>query len=142
MQINGMLSRAPTVDILATFAPPIPCSKFPDSSVTTKSRSRPRLLSRGSVLSRTTRPLLERNDGRRFSCNAGARIQSRSRSRDCRGRPRHLQPQLARVYHSELNEAEERVHIRRAVESLRRLTGARPEGWYGRYAPSENTRRL
>jgi putative urate catabolism protein len=46
------------------------------------------------------------------------------------------------VYHSELGEAEERDHIARAVESLRTLTGVRPEGWYCRYAPSENTRRL
>ena len=46
------------------------------------------------------------------------------------------------VYHSELSEAEEREHIRRAVESIRNLTGERPLGWYCRYAPSENTRRL
>ena len=38
-------------------------------------------------------------------------------------------------------EAEERSHIARAVETIRRLTGAPPPGWYtGR--TSENTRRL
>jgi allantoinase len=40
-----------------------------------------------------------------------------------------------------VDEAEERAHIRRAVESLTRTTGARPLGWYtGRLSP--NTRRL
>ncbi|MDJ0950524.1 MAG: allantoinase PuuE [Alphaproteobacteria bacterium] len=38
-------------------------------------------------------------------------------------------------------EAEEREHIRRAVESIERVTGSRPLGWYtGRVSP--NTRRL
>lgn len=38
-------------------------------------------------------------------------------------------------------EEEERVHIRRSVETIARLTGQRPLGWYtGR--PSRNTRRL
>jgi Polysaccharide deacetylase len=46
------------------------------------------------------------------------------------------------VYHSELNEIEEREHIRRAAGSIRTITGERPAGWYCRYAPSENTRRL
>ena len=41
-----------------------------------------------------------------------------------------------------LTEEEEREHIRRAVESLERTTGRRPEGWYCRYGPSVNTRRL
>ncbi len=41
-----------------------------------------------------------------------------------------------------LDEETERDHIRRAVESLRRTVGARPLGWYCRYAPSTNTRRL
>ena len=41
-----------------------------------------------------------------------------------------------------LTEDEERVHIRRAVASLERTTGRRPEGWYCRYGPSVNTRRL
>jgi allantoinase len=40
-----------------------------------------------------------------------------------------------------VDEAEERAHIRRAVESLTRTTGTRPLGWYtGRLSP--NTRRL
>lgn len=41
-----------------------------------------------------------------------------------------------------LSEDEEREHIRRAVASLERTTGRRPEGWYCRYGPSVNTRRL
>ena len=41
-----------------------------------------------------------------------------------------------------LDEAEEREHINRAVASIKNLTGDRPLGWYCRYAPSINTRRL
>lgn len=41
-----------------------------------------------------------------------------------------------------LDEAEEREHIKKAVSSLQKLTGDRPLGWYCRYAPSLNTRRL
>ena len=41
-----------------------------------------------------------------------------------------------------LDEAEEREHIQKAVASLKKLTGDRPKGWYCRYAPSINTRRL
>ena len=39
-------------------------------------------------------------------------------------------------------EEEEREHIRLGVESLERTIGRRPLGWYHRYAPSPNTRRL
>lgn len=46
------------------------------------------------------------------------------------------------VKHFELPEAEEREHIARAVASLARTTGQRPEGWYCRYGPSVATRRL
>jgi allantoinase len=46
------------------------------------------------------------------------------------------------IEHFKLDEAEEREHIERAIESIRRTTGERPLGWYCRYAPSENTRRL
>lgn len=46
------------------------------------------------------------------------------------------------VKHYELDEATEREHIQRAVASIRETTGERPQGWYCRYAPSENTRRL
>lgn len=46
------------------------------------------------------------------------------------------------VKHFDLSEGEEREHIRRAVESIARTTGERPYGWYCRYAPSVNTRRL
>ena len=46
------------------------------------------------------------------------------------------------VEHFRLDEATEREHIRRAVESLRRTVGVRPLGWYCRYGPSINTRRL
>ncbi len=44
--------------------------------------------------------------------------------------------------HWELSEEEERARIARAVQSLVRTTGAPPDGWYCRYGPSENTRRL
>ncbi|WP_213958001.1 MULTISPECIES: allantoinase PuuE [unclassified Variovorax] len=46
------------------------------------------------------------------------------------------------IKHYLLSEAEEREHIRRAVESLKRSIGERPLGWYCRYSPSVNTRRL
>ena len=46
------------------------------------------------------------------------------------------------VKHWQLSEEEEREHIRRAVESLARTVGHRPEGWYCRYGPGVNTRRL
>lgn len=41
-----------------------------------------------------------------------------------------------------LTEEEEREHIRLAVESFKKTTGRRPVGWYCRYGPSVNTRRL
>src|SRR5439155_5346996 len=44
--------------------------------------------------------------------------------------------------HPGLSEAEERKQISEAVELIRRTTGKTPVGWYCRYAPSENTRRL
>ena len=46
------------------------------------------------------------------------------------------------VEHFKLSEAEEREHIRRAVESLKASVGERPLGWYCRYGPSVNTRAL
>ena len=46
------------------------------------------------------------------------------------------------IKHYELDEATEREHIRRAVESLTKTVGERPAGWYCRYGPSVNTRRL
>ncbi len=46
------------------------------------------------------------------------------------------------INHYELSEDEEREHIARAVEITERLTGQRLKGWYCRYAPSPNTRRL
>jgi peptidoglycan/xylan/chitin deacetylase (PgdA/CDA1 family) len=46
------------------------------------------------------------------------------------------------VKHFELSEAEEREHIARAVTSIERTIGRKPEGWYCRYGPSVNTRRL
>jgi allantoinase len=45
------------------------------------------------------------------------------------------------IKHYELPE-EERDHIKRAVESLEKTAGQRPLGWYCRYGPSLNTRRL
>ncbi|MGA3037107.1 MAG: allantoinase PuuE [Vulcanimicrobiaceae bacterium] len=41
-----------------------------------------------------------------------------------------------------MSEAEEREQMRRAVASIEKLIGERPYGWYCRYAPSLNTRRL
>ncbi|MBV9758759.1 MAG: allantoinase PuuE [Alphaproteobacteria bacterium] len=46
------------------------------------------------------------------------------------------------VEHFRLPEAEEREHIRRAVASLQKTVGERPLGWYCRYGPGVNTRRL
>ena len=46
------------------------------------------------------------------------------------------------VEHYKLDETTEREHIRLAVASLKRTLGERPVGWYCRYAPSVNTRRL
>lgn len=45
------------------------------------------------------------------------------------------------IDYAEIDEATERDHIKRCVETIRRMTGRRPLGWYtGR--PSLNTRRL
>ncbi|PZW39836.1 peptidoglycan/xylan/chitin deacetylase (PgdA/CDA1 family) [Humitalea rosea] len=44
--------------------------------------------------------------------------------------------------HFALTEAQERDRIAMAVTSLIATTGAPPVGWYCRYSPSENTRRL
>jgi len=41
-----------------------------------------------------------------------------------------------------LTRSEEREHIERAVDSLLRTMGSRPEGWYCRYGPSVHTRGL
>ena len=41
-----------------------------------------------------------------------------------------------------LTEAEEREHIRLAIDSLNKTLGRRPLGWYCRYGPSIRTRRL
>ena len=46
------------------------------------------------------------------------------------------------IKHFELSENEEREHIRRAIASLKQTVGSRPLGWYCRYGPSVNTRRL
>jgi putative urate catabolism protein len=46
------------------------------------------------------------------------------------------------IKHSSLTEAEERAQIREAIASLTRTVGTRPLGWYCRYTPSVNTRRL
>ena len=46
------------------------------------------------------------------------------------------------VKHFELSEAEEREHIAHAVTSLEKTLGQKPDGWYCRYGPSVNTRRL
>jgi len=44
--------------------------------------------------------------------------------------------------HFGLTEKEERERIARAIASIAKTTGERPLGWYCRYGPSENTRRL
>jgi peptidoglycan/xylan/chitin deacetylase (PgdA/CDA1 family) len=36
----------------------------------------------------------------------------------------------------------EREHIRKAIAAIQKMTGERPLGWYCRYGPSVNTRRL
>ena len=46
------------------------------------------------------------------------------------------------IKHYELDEATEREHVARAVESITRTIGERPLGWYCRYGPSLNTRRI
>jgi peptidoglycan/xylan/chitin deacetylase (PgdA/CDA1 family) len=44
--------------------------------------------------------------------------------------------------HFDLSEAQEREHIQKAVVSLKQTVGEAPAGWYCRYGPSVNTRRL
>lgn len=46
------------------------------------------------------------------------------------------------IKHFDLSEAEERDHIGKAVKSLKQTVGEAPAGWYCRYGPSVNTRRL
>jgi peptidoglycan/xylan/chitin deacetylase (PgdA/CDA1 family) len=46
------------------------------------------------------------------------------------------------IKHFNLSEAEEREHISKAVASLQKTVGERPLGWYCRYGPGVNTRRL
>lgn len=46
------------------------------------------------------------------------------------------------VNHLHLEEQDEREQIAKAVASIQRSTGERPYGWYCRYSPSLNTRRL
>lgn len=42
----------------------------------------------------------------------------------------------------DMSEEQERSEMRRAIESIARTIGVRPLGWYCRYAPSVNTRKL
>jgi allantoinase len=46
------------------------------------------------------------------------------------------------IEHWKLSAEEEREHIHKAVASLEKTLGKRPDGWYCRYGPSENTRAL
>lgn len=46
------------------------------------------------------------------------------------------------VEHFRMDEEQEREEIRAAVASLKETTGRSPQGWYCRYGPSSNTRRL
>jgi peptidoglycan/xylan/chitin deacetylase (PgdA/CDA1 family) len=41
-----------------------------------------------------------------------------------------------------LSRDEERAHIRTAIDTIERVCGTRPVGWYCRYGPSEHTREL
>ena len=46
------------------------------------------------------------------------------------------------INHFQLDEATEREHIAKAIVSFQKSVGERPLGWYCRYGPSLNTRRL
>jgi len=46
------------------------------------------------------------------------------------------------IKHYELSEDAEREHIAKGVAAIAKMTGAPPAGWYCRYGPSVNTRRL
>jgi peptidoglycan/xylan/chitin deacetylase (PgdA/CDA1 family) len=46
------------------------------------------------------------------------------------------------IKHFDLSEAEERQHIAKAYDSFKRTVGEAPAGWYCRYGPGVNTRRL
>ena len=46
------------------------------------------------------------------------------------------------IQHWELDEATERQHIQKAIASLQHTVGERPLGWYCRFSPGPNTRRL
>lgn len=46
------------------------------------------------------------------------------------------------VSFADMSIKQERKEMRKAVESIERTIGERPYGWYCRYAPSENTRKL
>src|SRR5262249_52000595 len=46
------------------------------------------------------------------------------------------------IKHYELSERDEREQIAKAVASLEKTFGRHPAGWYCRYGPSVNTRRL
>ncbi|PJE27971.1 Peptidoglycan/xylan/chitin deacetylase, PgdA/CDA1 family [Pseudooceanicola antarcticus] len=46
------------------------------------------------------------------------------------------------IEHYRLDEATEREHIARAYDSIKRMTGRAPDGWYSRYSRSPRTRRL
>jgi peptidoglycan/xylan/chitin deacetylase (PgdA/CDA1 family) len=46
------------------------------------------------------------------------------------------------IKHFDLAPEEEQEHIRKAIASLQETVGERPYGWYCRYGPSVNTRRL
>jgi peptidoglycan/xylan/chitin deacetylase (PgdA/CDA1 family) len=46
------------------------------------------------------------------------------------------------IHQFQMDEAQERAFIAKAVESIERTTGARPVGWLSRYLLTENTRRL
>ncbi len=55
---------------------------------------------------------------------------------------RRLLPRLALGAPFPAERGEEREHIAKAVKSLKQTVGEAPAGWYCRYGPSVNTRRL
>ena len=72
----------------------------------------------------------------------GAGGEPAGRGGDRRDRLGHLRPRLSLDQALRTRRGNERDQIARAVALIRETTGKPTEGWYCRYAPSENTRRL
>ena len=78
-----------------------------------------------------------------FGCAVALELNPASRESDRSGRVRRLLPRLAvdRALQAERGRGA-RAHPQSRRQSSRRTVGARPDGWYCRYGPSINTRRL